>query len=799
MPPKDKPSPRRGPFRLCTACSRKLPFQDGHSLCLYCLGESHSVSNCRHCKRFTKVTLKARQQRLRYSLWKQTLSASQPSEMEVAQSSSSVRSEIRVVQSTSLDTLMDVPKKAKAKSKTKTSSKKVLTSASTGSISPPKPEHLKKKKQKLKGASTSKEVTLVVPPISSSLPSPFLEDSSRDRESASEPGASLPPRQEPLVVVERSPTASQIDKIISGLTDAPRSPILPGQASRSRSSTPGSLATKSPTPSPSRPGEPNVPVPPRRPTLETEEDTIPKKPKRHRKRKRTVDGDRRRKHRRRDYSSSDSDDSRERRRSRRRHRHKRDYTSDSSSTSRDRRRRRKRTYSSSSSTSTTPPPKKGRRRKRPLPDDEERATPAEGRSTKHGLPTPIPADKPSAPLPSPSRPLPTKPPKPTEGIPQPVAPRLLEEEDAPDSVSSSEHEDEGTSDASLETPVPAEPLGSDAADIHPSSPSEDFSSYPQMVARMAATLRMEVEKSPSREDDLIFGDIHKDRSRPVSLSYVPELMDLITGYWDHPADSPTFSRRTENMYRVHGPKTECLLKHPAPNSLVVESSAGRLPTKGHPTPTNKEGRDLEVLGRRLYSMTTFALRALNYLVAMGAYQKQLWARVLPALQVAPEDIRQVCLDAYAEAQTVSKHQRLASRHVADANARNLASIITLRRHAWLRSANIMDDIKARIKNLAFDATGLFSEKTDENLKSLHESKKTAKSYAIQQQPRPSKPQWRTRPQQQSYQQGTTSTYRQFRPQPPARSSQASSSASSFKTHSKRQSFKPSGRKFKQYL
>nr|XP_020662122.1 inactive rhomboid protein 2 [Pogona vitticeps] len=41
--------------------------------------------------------------------------------------------------------------------------------------------------------------------------------------------------------------------------------------------------------------------------------------------------------------------------------------------------------------------------------------------------------------------------------------------------------------------------------------------------------------------------------------------------------------------------------------------------------------------------------AINYLVAMGAYQKQLWARVLPALQVAPDDIRQLCLNAHAEA------------------------------------------------------------------------------------------------------------------------------------------------------
>ena len=204
-------------------------------------------------------------------------------------------------------------------------------------------------------------------------------------------------------------------------------------------------------------------------------------------------------------------------------------------------------------------------------------------------------------------------------------------------------------------------------------------------------------------------------------------------------------------------------------------------------------------------MTTFALRALNYLVAMGAYQKQLWETVLPALQVAPEDIRQTCLNAHAEALTVSKHQRLASRHVADANARNLASIITLRRHAWLRSANIVEDIKARIKNLPFDATGLFNGSTDENLESLHKSKKTAKSYAVQQQSRTSKFQWRPRTQQQAYQQQTyqqpgPSTYRSFRSQAAPRSSQASSSASSFKPQAyKRQSFKPGGKKSKQYL
>ena len=160
---------------------------------------------------------------------------------------------------------------------------------------------------------------------------------------------------------------------------------------------------------------------------------------------------------------------------------------------------------------------------------------------------------------------------------------------------------------------------------------------------------------------------------------------------------------------------------------MVESTSSRSSGKSHVTPTNREGRKLEVLGRKIYSLTTFVLFVVNYLTAMGAYQRQLWSRVLPALQVAPEENRQIFLNGHAEALTVSKHQRLASRHIADATAKILSSAITLRRHAWLRAANIVEDVKTRIENLPFDGTGLFNEKTDSNLEDLHKVKKDCHS------------------------------------------------------------------------
>ena len=57
-----------------------------------------------------------------------------------------------------------------------------------------------------------------------------------------------------------------------------------------------------------------------------------------------------------------------------------------------------------------------------------------------------------------------------------------------------------------------EVFGSDTGDPHASSPSEDFSSYSQMLSRLAKSLKLEVDQSTPPAEDLIFGDINQERS-----------------------------------------------------------------------------------------------------------------------------------------------------------------------------------------------------------------------------------------------------------------------------------------------
>ncbi|XP_078246160.1 uncharacterized protein LOC144588055 [Pogona vitticeps] len=749
------PPPPSGPFSRCVVCSGKIPFQDGHDTCLFCLGESHSPQNCRHCQAFTKAALKARQQRLKLHLWDSALSASKPSTMELPSTASPPEP-----QATSEATVSELPTAPKP-------SKKPAKKASSSKAVPTKPP------KKAKPPSKNKFSTDYLDAVGTSLPSLILDDASRDKESVSEATTSLPPRQpEPVLPLGvQSPTPSQLVLATTSLGLAPFSPVSTGRASMAHSI----------SPSPSRASSPPAKKTEKKKHLSKDRRRAAHKEDRHRKSRR----------RRRSSSGEPSSSSPHRRKYRRRRRRDSSSLSSSSSSSSDRRHRRRRVkYVYLSSSGSTPPRRRRHRRKHDV-DDIHRPVPL---PTKPPVPPTLPAPLPSAGSAAPAISAPTVG---VEHRPRKRAHESSSDDDQPFSSQQSGSDDDLPPQP---TPIPlpvGETVESDTGDPHDPSPSEDFSSYSQMLSRLAKTLKLPVDEPPPPEEDLIFGDITKERTPPPSLSYLPSLLKIIKELWDRPSSSIPLPRRTENMYKIIGDDTKFLLKHPIPNSLIVETSCSKPTGRSHVIPTNKEGKKLEMIGRRIYSLVSFLLRIANYQMALGAYQKQLWLKLLPGLQLLPDDVRQGYLNTFEEAQTVSKHQRIATRHSVEAAARILVSSVTLRRHAWLRSANILDDVKSKIEDLPFDASGLFNEKTDSHLEDLHKAKKTAKSYFIQSQPKFTRYQWKRSP----HQFGQSQPFRQFKPQSQPTSSQGSTPTSTYRgqpSH-RRQSFKPPAKKHKQYL
>lgn len=62
-----------GSFKRCATCSCKIAPNNGHTLCLFCLGESHHPDSCGHCLNFSKRTRKDRANCLRIALLQESL------------------------------------------------------------------------------------------------------------------------------------------------------------------------------------------------------------------------------------------------------------------------------------------------------------------------------------------------------------------------------------------------------------------------------------------------------------------------------------------------------------------------------------------------------------------------------------------------------------------------------------------------------------------------------------------------------------------------------------------------------
>ena len=140
---------------------------------------------------------------------------------------------------------------------------------------------------------------------------------------------------------------------------------------------------------------------------------------------------------------------------------------------------------------------------------------------------------------------------------------------------------------------------------------------------------------------------------------------------------------------------------------------------------------MDIFGRRSYAFSSLIVRAANYVAAMAAYHQHLWDLALPSLQAAPEELQPRGLSLHQEASQLIRQERVTVRHILDAASHNLMTGVAMRRQAWLKSAAIPEDSKARILDLPFDGSGLFDPKTDEILKGLYEAKKAARSYAAQ--------------------------------------------------------------------
>ncbi|XP_053142364.1 transmembrane protein 80 isoform X1 [Hemicordylus capensis] len=132
-------------------------------------------------------------------------------------------------------------------------------------------------------------------------------------------------------------------------------------------------------------------------------------------------------------------------------------------------------------------------------------------------------------------------------------------------------------------------------------PTEELKAYHTLIRDIAEALRMEL-KSPDAEDvDPVYNMMKRSKaSHPVSLTMIPAISRAAKTAWETMSVATPTSKRLENLYRVTEKDNEYLLHHPVPNSLVIDCASTSKGGHRHTTLVDKEGRKMDVLGRKVY-------------------------------------------------------------------------------------------------------------------------------------------------------------------------------------------------------
>lgn len=99
---------------------------------------------------------------------------------------------------------------------------------------------------------------------------------------------------------------------------------------------------------------------------------------------------------------------------------------------------------------------------------------------------------------------------------------------------------------------------SDIADKHPASPSEDYKSYSQLIARIAKVLNLAVAQLPPQDEDHVYEDVNQEHAPPLCLAFIKSFLHRAKESWDKPSLSEPISQQVDNLYKTHGDDTTFL-------------------------------------------------------------------------------------------------------------------------------------------------------------------------------------------------------------------------------------------------
>ncbi|XP_067320281.1 uncharacterized protein [Anolis sagrei] len=272
--------------------------------------------------------------------------------------------------------------------------------------------------------------------------------------------------------------------------------------------------------------------------------------------------------------------------------------------------------------------------------------------------------------------------------------------------------------------------------------SPDFNKFASLVSRMIKALDLPAPKPSEHVEDPMFPSDEQNIVSPTALPPLPYLLKLARVSDVAPPLVAAVPRRVDALYKIDLSSAKWVSNPPRPNTVVAEVAKAKRQKGALTTPPDREGRKVDALGRKAHLSAGLFTRMSHFATYMSGYQKFLWEQILPYLDSLPPDSQRFPKALQEEAVVLARFQKDFAKHLAEAAGNLFAIATSIRRHAWLRAANLSEEGKALAEDLPLHVDGLFNPETDEKLKSKQEVRQAASKFGYSWQPSSqSKPRW----------------------------------------------------------
>ncbi|XP_053159106.1 uncharacterized protein LOC128347882 [Hemicordylus capensis] len=251
----------------------------------------------------------------------------------------------------------------------------------------------------------------------------------------------------------------------------------------------------------------------------------------------------------------------------------------------------------------------------------------------------------------------------------PVPPeKILESSDS----SCNSDPDSNTSSSGEDTVAPRrDPQGNG---VEPLSLSGKYKTFLAYVSKMAGALGIQLHEVAKPSTNPLFDVLEEGSPQVVALPMNQALLDIVQSFGGKPSSVQAVSRKVDNLYRIRTEDTMFLHKHPALNSIVVEVAQTKSKNKLLFTAVDREGLQLDAIGKRVYYTSVMQMKIANYQACMSRYNLLLWEKLTEHLGSLQETQREVILSFQKEGYKRSKQLLHTSKHTTDSAANNIRQL-----------------------------------------------------------------------------------------------------------------------------